>query len=70
MHRAEPRESSLSREALARDSLNSLLEIFKKLKFLKNFESKHEMAKNIVFQQKKFDIFEKNFKNPSDKNHF
>ena len=70
MHRVEPRESSLSREALARDSRNSLPEIFKKLKFLKNFEIRHEMAKNIVFQHKKFDIFEKNFKNPSDKNHF
>ena len=70
MHTAEFLSSSLSREALSRDSRNSLPEIFKKLKFLKNFESKHEMAKSIVFQHKKFDIFEKNFKNPSDKNHF
>ena len=70
MHRAESYRSSLSCEAFERDSRNSLPEIFKKLKFLKNFESRREMAKNIVFQHKKFDIFEKNFKNPSDKNHF
>ena len=70
MHRVESYGSSLSCEAFARDSWNSLPKIFKKLKFLENFESKREMAINIVFQHKKFDIFEKSFKNPSDKNHF
>ena len=37
MHRVDFCGSDLIREALARDSQNSLPEILKKLKFLKNF---------------------------------
>ena len=37
MQRTDFRGSSLNLEAFARDSPNFLLEIFKKLKFLKNF---------------------------------
>ena len=55
-HRANFRKSSLSCKALAKDSQNSLPEIFKKLNFLRisqlwaTRKSTHEKAKNWVFQ--------------------
>ena len=53
-------------------SRNSLLEIFKKLKFLKNFATGGHLRKGQKqsFSTLKFWHFEKNLKDQSDKNHF
>ena len=80
MHRVDIRESSLSCKALARDSWNSLPEIFKKWKFLKNFtignHSRRQSRFPVVkWPKQSFSIlkiwhFEKNFKDQSGKNQF
>ena len=76
MQRANFHRSSLSSEPLARDSWNSLPEIFKKLKFLKNFTTRGHLQRQTQngqtqsFLTLKIWHFGKNFKDQSDKNHF
>ena len=74
LHRANFSESSLSREELTRDSWNSLPEIFKKLKFLKNFATRGHSWKQLRKGQKQnfltLKIWHQAIKDQSDKNHF
>ena len=75
-HRANFRKSSLSCKALTKDSQNSLPEIFKKIKFLKNFATvghsqKHSRkGQKLSFSTLKIWHLRKTFKKQSEKNHF
>jgi len=76
MHKTDFRGSERSHEALTMEPRNSLLEIFKKLKFPKNLMTwihwwkESQNGQTYSFPTQRIWHFEKSFQNHSDKNYF